>query len=69
VFFKKGVTDAVGDTVIIAVRDAGIKSDVSVSTGKRYYLKGGIMDKDLETICAKVLVNPLVQDYSIVKGS
>lgn len=69
VFYKKGVTDTVADTVIIAVRDAGIKTEVSVSTGKRYYLSGTLTEKDVETICMKVLVNPLIQDYSIVKGN
>ncbi|HOL21606.1 MAG TPA: phosphoribosylformylglycinamidine synthase subunit PurS [bacterium] len=65
VFYKKGVTDAVADTVSIAIKDAGIKKDVKVSTGKRYYLKGQFNREELEKICDKVLANRLVQEYSI----
>ena len=67
VFYKKGVTDAVAETVAIAIRDAGIKveKDIKISTGKRYYIKGRITRKNIELICEKVLVNRLVQDYSI----
>ncbi|MDD3726312.1 MAG: phosphoribosylformylglycinamidine synthase subunit PurS [Candidatus Ratteibacteria bacterium] len=65
VFYKKGVTDAVADTVSIAIRDAGIKADVKTSTGKRYYIKGRLTKHNIELICEKVLANRLVQDYSI----
>ncbi|MCM8778068.1 MAG: phosphoribosylformylglycinamidine synthase subunit PurS, partial [Candidatus Omnitrophica bacterium] len=66
VFYKKGVTDAVAETVDIAVKDAGIKKDVKISTGKRYYIKGDLTKKEIELICEKVLANRLVQDYVII---
>jgi len=71
VFYKNGVTDSVADTVKTAVKDAGIKTDMAVSTGKRYYLNGNLTEKDVETVCMKILVNPLIQNYSItgVKGT
>ncbi|MCM8829798.1 MAG: phosphoribosylformylglycinamidine synthase subunit PurS [Candidatus Omnitrophica bacterium] len=65
VFYKKGVTDAVAETVAVAVKDAGIKKDVKISTGKRYYIKGELTKKEIELICEKVLANRLVQDYVI----
>jgi len=65
VFYKKGVTDAVAETVSVAIKDAGIKKEVRVSTGKRYYLKGVFTKEEIERICDKVLANRLVQDYSI----
>jgi len=67
VFYRKGVTDTVSDTVVIAMRDAGIRTGVSVSTGRRYYMKGNITDGDVRTICEKVLVNPLIQEYALVQ--
>ncbi len=65
VFYKKGVTDPVADTVKTAVKDAGIKTDISVSTGKRYYLKGSLTEEDVKSACMKLLANPLIQNYSI----
>ncbi|MBN1445259.1 MAG: phosphoribosylformylglycinamidine synthase subunit PurS [Candidatus Omnitrophica bacterium] len=65
VFYKKGVTDSVADTVKTAVKDAGIKTDISISTGKRYYLRGSLTEEDVKSVCMKLLANPLVQNYSI----
>ncbi|NLG11719.1 MAG: hypothetical protein GX554_01625 [Elusimicrobia bacterium] len=65
VFYKKGVTDAVADTVSFAAKDAGITADIKVSTGKRYYIKGKITKDDIELICERLLANRLVQDYYI----
>jgi len=65
VFYKKGVTDPVVDTVKTAVKDAGIKTDMSVFTGKRYYLRGSLTEEDVKAVCMKLLVNPLIQSYSI----
>jgi phosphoribosylformylglycinamidine synthase len=65
VFYKRGVTDAVADTVSVAIKDAGIKKEVRVSTGKRYYLKGSFTKEEIERICEKVLANRLVQEYLI----
>lgn len=66
VFYKSGVTDSTAGTVLIALNDAGIKTEYSVSTGKRYYLRGALTEKDVETVCAKVLANSLIQEYSII---
>jgi len=68
VFYKSGVTDSVADTVRTAVRDAGIRTKMEVSTGRRYYLRGNLTGKDVETICRKILVNPLIQNYSVIEG-
>ncbi|MCX8082481.1 MAG: phosphoribosylformylglycinamidine synthase subunit PurS [bacterium] len=65
VFYKKGVTDAVAETVAVAVKDAGIKKDLKISTGKRYYIKGSLTKEKIELMCEKVLANRLVHDYSI----
>jgi len=67
VFYKKGVTDTVAETIMIALKDAGMASLVSAATGRRYYLKGNISDKEVDTICMEVLVNPIIQDYSYLK--
>lgn len=67
VFYKKGVTDAVAETVSIAIKDAGIKKDLRISTGKRYYIKGDLTKAEIKLICEKVLSNCLVQDYFIIE--
>jgi len=65
VWFKAGVTDVVGDSVLKGVRDLKISSVESVRTGYRYRLPG-VKRKDLgEKIAMTFLVNPLVQDYVI----
>ena len=65
VFYKKGVTDAVGESVKIGIRDLGIDGTRSVKTGFRYRIAGGISSKDVESICQSLLANGVIQDYSI----
>ncbi len=65
VFYKKGVTDAVGESVKIGIRDLGIEGPRSVKTGFRYRITGGISSKDVENICQSLLANSVIQDYSI----
>jgi len=65
VWYKKGVTDTVADSVVKAIKDLGIKNDVTVKTGHKYYLSGNLSKKNLETIATKLLANTLIQEYKI----
>ncbi|MDR1195816.1 MAG: phosphoribosylformylglycinamidine synthase subunit PurS [Endomicrobium sp.] len=65
VWFKKGVTDTVSESVIKAVKDLGINNDISVKTGHKYYLYGKISNTVLDKIAAKLLANTLIQEYKI----
>ena len=66
VWYKKGVTDSVGESVKKAIEDIGIENIESVSTGKKYILEGAL-DKDiLKEIATKLLANSVVEDYYII---
>lgn len=63
VWFKKGVTDIVAESVVKAVKDLGIMKEISVKTGHKYYLYGGISGAQLDKIAVKLLANTLIQEY------
>ncbi|MFC1955466.1 phosphoribosylformylglycinamidine synthase subunit PurL [Chloroflexota bacterium] len=59
--YNAGVTDPVEDSVMKAIRDLGISVVRRVKTSKQYLIKGQLDDNQLETICGKLLLNPIVQ--------
>ena len=65
VWYKQGVTDAVGDTTKIGIKDLGIEGDFSVRTGMKYTLVG-VNIKEAEKIADKILANKVVQTYKII---
>ena len=59
VAYNAGVTDPVEDTVIKAVRDLGV--DIrAVKTAKQYLIEGQLDEYQLEAICSRLLVNPII---------
>jgi len=67
VAYNPGVMDPVEESVKKGIRDLGIRGIDSVKTSKKYILKGRITQKDLTTICEKLLVNRTVQ-HIVRKG-
>ena len=65
VWFKRGVTDTVAESVVKAVKDLGIDKEISVKTGHKYYLYGNISSAVLNNIATKLLANTLIQEYKI----
>ena len=65
VWFKRGVTDTVADSVVKAVKDLGITKDISVKTGHKYYLYGKVSRSVLDKIATGLLANTLIQEYKI----
>ena len=61
VAYNAGVTDPIEDTIIKAVRDLGLEDLRAVKTAKRYLLQGQLDEHELETICNRLLVNPIIQ--------
>ncbi len=61
VAYNAGVTDPVEDTVMKAVQDLGVSGVRSVKTVKRYLLQGQLDEHQLQAICSRLLVNPIVQ--------
>ncbi len=61
VAYNVGVTDPVEATIIKAVRDLGIEDIRAVKTARRYLIEGSLDEVQLEVICSRLLVNPIVQ--------
>jgi len=65
IFYKKGVTDSVGESSFKAIRDIGIKTVREVHTGFRYYIKGNISKDNIIKISERLLANTVIQNYYI----
>jgi len=65
VWYKKGVTDAVADTVKKGATDLGVAGINTVKTGCEYTIIGNISREQIERICKGLLANKVVQDYKI----
>jgi len=65
VWYKAGVTDAVGDSVRKGITDLGIRDVQDVRTGMRYHLQGVTQRAVAEKIALALLVNPLVHEMTI----
>lgn len=62
---RPGVTDAVGESALNALRVIGLEGASHVSTGIDYFIKGGLDEQDVKTICGKVLANGLIHEWRI----
>jgi phosphoribosylformylglycinamidine synthase II len=61
VAFNAGVSDPVEETIANAVRELGISGAPAIRTAKRYIINGHLSEDQLETICSRLLVNPIIQ--------
>jgi len=61
VAYNAGVTDPVEETVLKAIKDLGIENVRAVKTAKRYLLEGKLDEPELDIICRRLLVNPIIQ--------
>jgi phosphoribosylformylglycinamidine synthase II len=61
VTYNPGVMDPVEETVMKAVRDLGITDVRAVKTAKHYLIDGELDNGQLDSICGKLLVNPIVE--------
>ena len=61
VAYNAGVTDPVEDSVLKAIRDLGVGGVRAVKTSKRYLIEGQLDERQLEVICSRLLVNPIIQ--------
>lgn len=65
VWYKKGVTDTVSESVVKAVKDLGLTKEIKVKNGHKYYLYGEILHVTLNNIATKLLANTLIQECKI----
>jgi len=61
VAYNAGVVDPVEDSVLKAIRDLGISGIRAVKTAKKYLIAGQLDNGQLEVICSRLLVNPIIQ--------
>ena len=61
VAYNAGVADPVEETAMKAMADLGIKSVLAIKTAKRYLIKGKLDKDQLDIICNRLLVNPIIQ--------
>lgn len=65
VWYKEGVTDTVAETAVCAINDFGVKDLFTVSTGRKYFIRGDVSKNLLDKICKRILANSLVHEYVI----
>jgi phosphoribosylformylglycinamidine synthase len=65
VWFKKGVTDNVGESVKKAIEDLEIVGIDEIHTGRKFILEGNIKRPEVVTITTRLLANEVVEDYKI----
>ena len=61
VAYNAGVADPVEETAMKAALDLGINGIRAIKTARRYLIKGKLNKNQLETICSRLLVNPIIQ--------
>ena len=61
VAYNAGVTDPVEETIMKALRDLGVGGVRAVKTARRYLLQGRLDEYQLQVICNRLLVNPIIQ--------
>ena len=65
IWYRAGVTDVVGESVLKGIEDLDISGVQEVRTGMRYHLEGVTKREAAEKIAMALLVNPLVHDLTI----
>ncbi len=68
VWFRRGVTDAVGETTLKGSRDLGVTGIESVETGRGYILTGPLARPQIDTICRRLLANDVIERYTCYEG-
>jgi len=61
VAYNAGVADPVEDSIMKAIGDLGVSGVRAVKTAKRYLIEGELDEPRLQTICSRLLVNPIIQ--------
>ncbi|MFH1259455.1 MAG: phosphoribosylformylglycinamidine synthase subunit PurS [Elusimicrobiota bacterium] len=65
IWYKKGVTDTVGESVKLGIHDLGIDKVNEVKTGQKYIFQGKINADQIKHIAEDLLANAIVNEYVI----
>lgn len=63
VWYRPGVTDAVGETALKGIRDLGIHGVTAASTGRAYVIAGSLSEEEMKIICRRLLANDIIEEY------
>jgi phosphoribosylformylglycinamidine (FGAM) synthase PurS component len=66
IWLKNGVADPVGDTVLFAAKDVGVRGLDSARSGRAYEFHGPAGADALRRFCEEHLMNPLIQRVEIL---
>ncbi|MDO8674038.1 MAG: phosphoribosylformylglycinamidine synthase subunit PurS, partial [Dehalococcoidia bacterium] len=66
VAYNPGVTDPVEQSTMKGIADLGIQSVASVRTAKKYLIRGNVSQKEIDTICDRLLANAVIQHVVLV---
>ncbi|TET25392.1 MAG: phosphoribosylformylglycinamidine synthase, partial [Dehalococcoidia bacterium] len=61
VAYNAGVADPVEDSIMKALRDLAVSGVRGVKTAKKYLIRGNLGSRQLEMICGRLLLNPIIQ--------
>jgi len=61
VAYNSGVTEPIEGSIIKALRDLAVGEVRTIKTAHRYLIKGRLNNQQMEAICGKLLVNPIIQ--------
>jgi phosphoribosylformylglycinamidine synthase len=59
--YNAGVTDPVEETAAKAIKDLGIEKVKAIKTARHYLIYGKLDKGDMDVICSRLLVNPIIQ--------
>ena len=65
VTYKQGIFDPPGATAERALANLGYEGIEEVKIGKYIRLAGDVSEKQVQEMCAKLLANPVIEDYRI----
>jgi phosphoribosylformylglycinamidine synthase len=65
IWFKKGVTDTVAESVAKAVKDIGISQPLKIKTGHKFGFQGKTTSAAVKQIAVKLLYNPMIQECRV----
>ena len=65
VFLQRGIKDNTGEGIKSDIQDLGIKGIKRAETAQIYLLEGKISQSQKKMICENLLIDPLIQKYSI----
>ncbi|WP_456475653.1 phosphoribosylformylglycinamidine synthase subunit PurS [Candidatus Pyrohabitans sp.] len=65
VSYKKGVQDPEGESTLYGLKMLGFDGVKEVHTAKLFIIEGDYGREEIETMCRRLLANPVSQDYEI----